>query len=107
MFRRLLVLSLFLLAAACTVTGSDGQPVVLTASTAPGLVLAKVQAACKFYNANAANVQVVTQAIEQAIQASQNVKGTTDTVETLAAIACALLTPAPAPAPVPPLKKDG
>lgn len=77
---------------ACTMTTTDGTPIVVTQDNAAPLVLAQLQKACK-YQAPAA---IAKDAVFAAIKASEDTKQTAATVQSLAEIACALLAPPPA-----------
>lgn len=94
MIRRiLLACALVLPLAAFQCTGSTGQPVVLTASTAPSLIIAEMKKGCADLMANQALVNI---AVATATKALQDTQGTISSVSNAASIGCSLLVPPPA-----------
>lgn len=79
---------------ACTLTNEKDEPVVLTAQTAPGLILAQMKKGCA--DLIAANNAGVPLAVAKALQAAESVQGQVNTVSNLASIGCSLLVPPPA-----------
>lgn len=84
----------------CTAT-TAGTPVTVTSKNLLAVIAERLVQGCAYYNANHISVAVLTQAVEQAAKATENVKGTVDTVENLTTLTCTLLAPPPAPAPKP------
>lgn len=78
--------------AACTVSNSNNEPVVLTAQNAPSLILAQMKKGCP--DLIAAGDAAV--ALAKAINAAESTQGAVNTVSNLASIGCSLLVPPPA-----------
>jgi len=78
---------------ACTLTNSRGEAVVLTADTAPGLVLAKLQQVCQWKT----TAEIATVAVQAALKASADTRAKVATIDDLVTIACTLLAPPPTP----------
>lgn len=75
----------------CTLTNSRGEAVELNASTAPGLVLAKLQQVCQWKT----TAELAAVAVQAALKASADTRAKVATIDDLATIACALLAPTP------------
>lgn len=95
--RKLFVIAALVLPlAAFQCTGSNNQPVVLTTSTAPGLIIDEMRKGCAALMANQALVNL---AVTTAAKALQDTNGNIAGVSNAASIACSLLVPPPVPAP--------
>lgn len=80
------------LASACTLTNEKDEPVVLTAQTAPALILAQMKKGCPdLIVAGDAAV-----ALAKAINVAESTQGAINTASNMASIACSLLVPPPA-----------
>jgi len=84
-----------LLASACTLTSSNGQPVVLTTANAPELIKQEMAKGCPTLMA-VGNAAV---AISTTIKSLQSVQGDINNISNAASIGCSLLVPPPAAVP--------
>ena len=83
-----------LVVGACTLTGSNGQPVVLTTANAPDLIKQEMAKGCPTLMA----VGNVAKALSTTVAALQSMQGDINNVSNAASIGCSLLVQPPAAA---------